>query len=116
MKSATLYFNPSCSKSRKALSLLEEHQVTANIIEYLKQTPSAQELTQLINTLAIQTIELVRRDEPIWKELISQNENPSDEQIIDWMVQHPILIQRPIVVNGDQAVIARPPEKLLEIL
>lgn len=111
----TLYHNPRCSKSRLALNLLEEKGETIVIVRYLENTPSKQELKQVIKLLKIEPIELVRKNEPEWKENFKGKDLSADE-IIDALIKYPKLIERPIAINGVQAVIGRPPEKVLEIL
>ena len=111
----TLYHNPRCSKSREALHLLEEEGETLEIVRYLENPPSYQELKQIIELLEIKPIELVRIQESIWKEKF-KDEHLTDEEIIKVMVENPKLIERPIAINGTHAVIGRPPEKVLSIL
>lgn len=111
----TLYHNPRCSKSRQALNLLEEEGETIEVVRYLENPPSHQELMQIIELLGIKPIELVRTQETAWKENF-KGKKLSDEQIVDAMVQNPKLIERPIAIKGTHAVIGRPPEKVLDIL
>lgn len=111
----TLYHNPRCSKSREALHLLEAEGETLEIIKYLENPPSYQELKQVIELLGIKPIDLVRTQEDIWKEKFKGIEL-TDEEIITAMVENPKLIERPIAINGTHAVIGRPPEKVLSIL
>lgn len=114
-KMTTLYHNPRCSKSRQALQLLEEKGETINVVKYLEDIPSKQELKQIIELLGIKPIELVRTQEKEWKENF-KDKDLSDEQIIDAMIKNPKLIERPIAVKGTKAVIGRPPENILELL
>lgn len=111
----TLYHNPRCSKSREALHLLEAKGETLEIIKYLENPPSYQELKQVIELLGIKPIDLVRKQEDIWKEKF-KDIKLTDEEIITAMVENPKLIERPIAINGTHAVIGRPPEKVLSIL
>ncbi len=111
----TLYHNPRCSKSRQALQLLEKEGETIEIIKYLENAPTHQELKQIIELLGIEPIELVRTQEAIWKENY-KGKNLSSAEIIDAMIQNPKLIERPIAIKGTHAVIGRPPEKVLDIL
>lgn len=85
------------------------------IIKYLEDVPSKKALKEIIGLLGIRPVELLRKNEPIWKAQF-KNKSLTDNQIIDAMVAHPKLIERPIVINGKQAVIGRPPQKILEIL
>ncbi len=111
----TLYHNPRCSKSRQALSLLEEKGETIDVVQYLENPPSRQELVQVIDLLGIKPIELVRTQESEWKENYKGKELTNDE-IIDAMIKYPKLIERPIAIKGTHAVIGRPPENVLDIL
>ena len=110
-----IYHNPRCTKSRAALSLLIERGARPEVIEYLKTPPTKQALRALLKRLGMRPEELVRKGEDVYKEALA-NQALSDEQWLDAMVQHPILIERPIVVSGNRAVIGRPPEKVLELL
>lgn len=111
----TLYHNPRCSKSREALKLLQEEGETLEIIKYLENPPSYQELKQVIELLEIEPIDLVRTQESIWKEKF-KGLKLTDQEIITAMVDNPKLIERPIAIKGTHAVIGRPPEKVLSIL
>lgn len=111
----TLYHNPRCSKSRQALHLLEDKGETIEVIKYLENPPTRQELKQVIELLGIKPIDLVRTQEPEWKDNY-KGKNLSDKEIIDAMVQHPKLIERPIAIKDTHAVVGRPPEKVLDIL
>lgn len=111
----TIYHNPRCSKSRAACELIAGRQIDAEIINYLETPPSREELLTLLDKLGMEASELVRRGEAAFKENYAGREL-SEEQWLDALIAHPILIERPIVVRGDQAVIGRPTEKLLELL
>ena len=114
--SVKIYHNPRCSKSRQTLQLLEQHGAQAQVVEYLKDTPSRLELQTVLSLLKLQPRELMRKGEAIYKELQLGNDALSDDQLIDAMLQHPILIERPIVLANGKAAIGRPPESVLEIL
>ena len=101
-----IYHNAHCSKSRECLAFLKEEEYPIEIIDYLKNPPSVEELKELLRKLAIKPIDLVRKKEAIWKEV--GNDTLSDEQIIALLHQYPKLIERPIIINGDKAIIARP--------
>ncbi|ANY85835.1 MULTISPECIES: arsenate reductase (glutaredoxin) [Pseudomonas] len=116
MTDLTLYHNPRCSKSRGALELLEERGLAPTIVRYLETPPDAAILNALLGKLGIAPRQLLRTGEEEYKALDLANPALSDAQLIDAMVQHPKLIERPILVVGDKAVIGRPPEKVLEIL
>ncbi len=110
-----IYHNARCSKSRECVTFFENTTNDVEIINYLKNPPKASDLKILLKKLRIRPIELVRTNEKIWKEKF-ESQQLSDDQIINAMASHPILIQRPIVVNGDKAVIARPIESIKEVL
>jgi arsenate reductase len=111
MSSATIYHNPRCSKSRATLALLEQRGVAPTIIEYLKTPPTAEQLRQLVGKLGMEPEQLVRKGEGVYKQHYA-GKTLSAEQWIAAMVKHPILIERPIVVVGQRAVLGRPPESI----
>jgi arsenate reductase (glutaredoxin) len=111
-----IYHHPRCSKSRQTLALLEEKGVAPRIVDYLKTPPSAAELKTILNKLGIGPQDLVRKSEPRYAELGLKDRKVDDDALIALMIANPILIERPIVVNGAKAAIGRPPEKVLEIL
>jgi len=111
----TIYHNPRCSKSREGLQLLELEGKPFTTVKYLNKPLTKEELTGIIKKLDINPIELVRQKETIWIENYKGKEL-TDGKVIDAMLLHPNLIERPIVVNGDKAVIARPAERIKEIL
>ena len=110
-----IYHNTRCSKSREACSILAEKGLDAEIIEYLKTPPTALQIKELLAILKIPAEQLVRKGEPLYKEKFS-GKTLTEAQWIKALAENPILIERPIIVNGKKAVIGRPPEKLLEIL
>lgn len=112
----TIYHNPRCSKSRQALALLEERGIQPTVVEYLRTPPDRDTLVALLARLGIPVRELMRSDEAEYGELGLDAPQRDDEALLDAMVEHPRLIQRPIVVVGDRARIGRPPEAVLEIL
>ena len=112
----TLYHNPRCSKSREALSLLREHGEEPEIILYLETPPSAKTLKALLGKLDIGARELLRKGEDAYKELNLADVTLSEAALIKAMVENPKLIERPIAINGDKAVIGRPPETVKTIL
>jgi len=116
MSQISLFHNPRCSKSRGALELLEERGIQPQIIRYLETPPSADELKALLAKLGIGARQLLRAGEDEYKELDLANPALGDDQLIEAMTRHPKLIERPIFIVGDKAVIGRPPEKVLEIL
>ena len=111
----TIYHNSRCSKSRQTLAIIEEKGITPTIINYLEDVPTFSELKKLIDLLEIKPIELVRTKETIWQEKFKEK-NLSDDAIIQVMVNYPKLIERPIVVKGNQALVCRPPEMVLKFI
>lgn len=110
-----IYHNNRCGKSRSGLEILEKSGKDFEIIKYLDDVPSAEELKDVIKLLNIKPIDLVRKNEAIWKEHF-KNKSLSDLEIIKAMTENPKLIERPIVINGNKAVIGRPAENILTIL
>ena len=110
-----IYHNPRCSKSRQGLAILEASKLSFNTIRYLETPISKEELGEIIKLLGIAPIELVRKNEAIWKENY-KGKSLSDSEIITAMVENPKLIERPIVINNGKAVIGRPPELIKTIL
>jgi arsenate reductase len=115
MTAITIYHNPRCSKSRQALALLEEHGVQPKIVLYLETPPSASEITGLLKKLGITAAQLVRQGEDEYK-ASGLTKTSSDKDIVAAMAKHPKLIERPIVVRGNKAVLGRPPENALALL
>lgn len=116
MTDLTLYHNPRCSKSRSALELLEARGLAPTVVRYLETPPDAATLKALLGKLGIDARGLLRSGEDEYKSLELANPALSDAQLIEAMVAHPKLIERPILVAGDKAAIGRPPENLLAIL
>ena len=112
----TLYHNPRCSKSREALALLQAQGCTPEIVLYLETPPTAKQLKELLANLGLSARQLLRKTEDAYKELNLANEKLSEAALIKAMVTNPKLIERPIFINGDKAVIGRPPETVLDIL
>ncbi len=111
----SVFFNPKCSNCRTAQAILAERGVEADYIRYLDNAPSRAELEDVLAMLGTDDPRrMVRAKEPVYAEL--GLESADRDQLLDAMAAHPILIQRPIVIHGDRAVIARPPERLLELL
>lgn len=114
--STTIYHNPKCSKSRQTLQLLQEQGEAAQVIEYLKTPPSAEELRTILAMLGIGARQLMRTKEVEYKEQGLDDPSLSEEQLIAAMIKTPKLIERPIVIKDGKAAIGRPPELVLEIL
>ena len=110
-----IYHNPRCSKSRQGLEIVENSTKEFEVVKYLDNTPSEEELKEIISLLDISPIQLVRKNEQIWKDNFKGKEL-SDIEIIKAMVGNPKLIERPIVINGNKAVIGRPPETIKKII
>ena len=110
-----IYHNPRCSKSRQGLTILQDAQVEIEIINYIKNPISYDELSDILVKLDIPAIDLVRKNEVIWKENF-KHKTLSEKEVIEAMVAFPKLIERPIVIDQKSAVIGRPPEKIKEIL
>jgi arsenate reductase len=115
MKTFTIFHNPKCSKSRATLTLLQEHGVEPQIVEYLKTPPTAAELKAIVAKLGIKPEQLVRKGEDVYKTNYA-GRTLTDAQWLDALAKHPILIERPIVVSGNRAVLGRPPENVNELL
>lgn len=112
----TLYHNPRCSKSREALQLLREQGVEPEINLYLETPLTAKDLGNLLKKLGMPARDLLRKSEDAYKTLNLANPQLSENELIDAMVQHPKLIERPIGIKGDKALIGRPPQNLLQLL
>ena len=110
----TIYHNPRCSKSREALAILEEKNADIEIIKYLENIPTENELEKLLAKLNIKPFELVRKNEKIYKQQY-KNLNLNDHEWIKVMLENPKLIERPIVVKGNKAIIGRPPSLVKEL-
>jgi arsenate reductase len=112
-----VYFNPNCSKCRTAQSILSEHNVDAEYVRYLDNPPTRQDLDRLMDMLGIDDPrQMMRTGEDAYKEAGLGEPGMSRDDLLDAIVKHPILLERPIFVRNGKAVIARPPEKLLALL
>jgi arsenate reductase len=109
-----IYHNPRCGKSRNALTYLEQQETEIEIIKYLDNPPNYETLLQILQTLNFKPIDLVRQKETIWTDQY-KNKNLNDSQIIDAMVTHPILIERPIIIKGNKAVLGREIDKIASL-
>ena len=111
----TIWHNPRCSKSRASLALLEENGVTPEQVLYLETPPSKDQITQTLSYLNAKAIDIMRTTEPTFKTL-NLSKDLDELVLIEAMVNNPILIERPIIISGNQAVIGRPPENVLSLL
>ncbi|MEX5331389.1 arsenate reductase (glutaredoxin) [Pseudomonas paraeruginosa] len=116
MSELILLHNPRCSKSRAALELLEARGLQPQVVRYLETPPSATELKSILAKLGLPARQLLRTGEEEYKALGLDDASLGEEALIQAMAAHPRLIERPVLVAGDRAVIGRPPEKVLEIL
>ena len=116
MQKVQIWHNPRCSKSRQALSLLDESGIEKDVVKYLEENPDKETIKKLLKMLGFSSArELMRTKEAIYKELGLKDET-DEEKLIEAMVEHPKLIERPIIIKGDKAIIARPPEKVSDFL
>ena len=113
--SVTIWHNPRCSKSRQTLALLQEHGVEPEVRLYLVDAPKRDEIQSVLKALGLSAADIVRRGEKRFKEL-GLSKGTDEAALLDAMSANPILIERPIVISGDQAVIGRPPENALDLL
>ena len=115
MNKVKIYHNPRCSKSRNAVALLEEQGVEAEVVKYLETPPTKEELEEILKMLGLSARELMRTKETIYKEL-GLKDVEDEEALIDAMVEHPKLIERPIVIKDGKAAIGRPIENIVELI
>ncbi|PAU87829.1 arsenate reductase (glutaredoxin) [Pseudomonas sp. WN033] len=115
MSTVQIYHNPRCSKSRQALSLLEQQGVDIDVILYLETPPDTASLSELLQLLGMSARDLMRKGEDVYKELKLDNLELSEADLVQAMVDYPKLIERPIIIRDGKALVARPPEKLLEL-
>lgn len=110
-----IYHNNRCSKSRQTLELLRQQGQEPEVVEYLKDTPTASELREVIGKLGLSPEQIVRKGEQVYKEQFA-GKSMTDDEWLQALAENPILIERPIVVKGNKAVIGRPPERVLDLL
>lgn len=116
MSEYKIFHNPRCSKSRETLALLEEHGIAPEIVLYLEADLTVEAIEQLLQRLGISARDLIRRSEEAYKEQNLADPTLSEKQLIQAMANTPKLIERPIVVKGNQAVLGRPPERVLALI
>ncbi|MBF0271913.1 MAG: arsenate reductase (glutaredoxin) [Magnetococcales bacterium] len=115
-ENVVIWHNPHCSKSRQALKLLEDHGVSPRVVRYLDAPPDAQELGRVLTALGLEPRQLMRTNEVIYKDLGLAEATLDRSQLIAAMVANPRLIERPVVLVGNRAVVGRPPEKVVDLL
>jgi arsenate reductase len=111
-----MYHNPRCSKSRETLQILEAHDIVPEIIDYLDEPPDPQELKRIMGLLGVSARELMRTTEPVYKDADLDDDSLSEDEIIEAICEYPELLQRPIVILGDKAIIGRPPSRVLDLI
>jgi arsenate reductase len=116
MECLLVYHNPSCSKSRGALEILADQGVDHDVVEYLRAPPDRAALERIVDTIDVQPAELVRQDRRFAELGLSASDYTTRDSVIDLLLEHPELMQRPVIFRGERAVIARPSEKVLELL
>lgn len=115
MSKVIIWHNPRCSKSRATLSLIEQHGLDPEIVEYLKTPPSADEIKSVLKKLRMRPRDLMRKGEQVYKDLGLESDKLSDDQLVAAMVENPVLIERPVVIFGARAKLGRPPEDVLDL-
>ena len=115
MSDYIIWHNPRCSKSRQTLALLQDHGIKPKDVRYLETPPSKQQIKDVLNKLGMPAIDLVRRGESAFKAL-ALSKDASEAELIDAMSKEPVLIERPVVIHGDRAVLGRPPENVLDLI
>lgn len=115
-KDWTLYYNPKCGSCRNALRILRDGKIEPRIVEYLKTPPTVGELKEIARLLGSAWLSMIRVKEPIFADLKLTLDEASKPQLLQAIAKHPILLQRPIAIHGEKIVVARPPEKVSEIL
>ncbi len=115
-ETVTIYHNPRCSKSRQTLALIEEAGIQPQVVRYLETPPTEAELVDVLRKLNMPLRDLIRTKEPEYQALGLDDTSLSDAQVIHILITHPKLIERPVIIKGEQAVIGRPPENVLSLL
>ena len=116
MSNFTIYHNPRCSKSRQTLEILNKQNVNTEIVLYLETPPSAEEVTSILQKLGLRSRDIIRKSEKEYKLLNIKDQSLTENELITFMSENPKLIERPIVVKDDKAIIGRPPENVLSLL
>ena len=111
----TIYHNPGCSKSRQSLELVLSKTKNVKVIEYLKIPLTKEELQNILDKLNLKVNDIIRHKEEAYEKYI-QGKEPTEDELLDLITKHPILLERPIIIKGNKAVIGRPPENILKIV
>lgn len=111
-----IYHNPRCSKSRQTLQLLKDQGIEPEIIEYLKTPPDRKRLKEILKLLGMNPRDLMRTRESVYREAGLDDDGLSEDQLLSAMIEHPVLMERPVVLANGKAALGRPPEKVLEII
>ena len=115
-KGLTIYHNAACSKSREALQILQDNNLSPEVINYLADPPTPLELKELIGILGVSARDLLRTTEPVYKDAELDDDTLTDDEIIEAICEYPALLQRPIVISDGRAIIGRPPTSIMEIV
>ena len=115
-KNVKILLNPKCTKCRLTMEILDDRGIDTTVVEYLNTPPNSAELNEILDLLGLKPRDLMRKHEAPYKDYNLDNPDLSREQLIQAMIDNPILIERPIVISGNKATIGRPPEKVLDIL
>lgn len=110
-----IYHNPRCSKSKQTLQLIKDAEIDVEVIEYLNEIPTKEELELILMQLNLKPIDIIRKGEVVYREKFKDS-NFNDEEWIQIMIEYPKLIERPIVIKGNKAILGRPPENVLDLL
>lgn len=116
MSAYKIFHNPRCSKSRQALQILQDNNCDIEIINYLETDLNASLIKDVLHKLSLKPRDILRTSEQDYKDKNLKEDNFSDDDLIDYMIKHPKLIERPIVIKGHRAVLGRPPENVLELI
>jgi len=112
----TIYYNPKCRKSREALQIIKEKGIDPEIRNYMEEPPTKAELSEVLRKMGRRPRDIFRKSEPLYKDLGLKNKDLSDDELLTYLNEYPILIERPIVVKGQRAVLGRPPEDVRRII
>ena len=111
-----IYHNARCSKSRETLQIIQSHDIEPEIIDYLDEPPDPAELKRIIALLGVQARDIMRTTEPVYRDAELDDDSLSEDDIVEAICEYPELLQRPIVISGDRAIIGRPPSRVIELI